>query len=682
MPSPTDSGDDGRDPSDRSTPATEGTEPVRETISAPEVSSAACDPRAPLERLPTRASTHAALRLGRTRIRSGGRCGNYRLGKPIGQGGMGIVFEATAPHMQNPVALKVMRQGALATPAEMRRFEFEIEAMSMLSHPNIMPVLHVGRFNGHLYFTMPRMRGGSLASLIDSWLRLAPAEQPSYVARARLLARVARGVEHAQKHGLLHRDVKPANILLDEHGVPLVADFGLSRVIGARDTRSETQAGGGTLPYMSPEHISVGAWQLDEAADVYSLGAVLYEMLTFKVPFYESAPEKLRERILSPEPPTPPRDIEPLVPAALESVCLKALEKSKERRYATAAQLAEDLESIAAGRPPAILPLSRLERAWHWVRRNPQRARRIAWSGASLVALIVLMSVWWRDAVRERQTALETNAFIASAQAGATLFQLREFADRVQLAAEDGVFADLAGGELNADPPFAVKRLAEGFDAVFVLSTDGRVKAQWPLPPINIWNRTYEFRDYFRGARELGYRNSRAAYVARAFRSERDNELKFGVSTPLYTGGRWVGVLTAVVAADSVFGKVRRQEPNGDIRVTLLGPRDLERGQPESLRSSARFVFVVHDKLHRGQEVAAPALPFLRAAFDNMAPGEQQFALRYASPQRELDYRDPLFDGSFRAAFAPVGGTGYVVAVQTPVNTWGNRLRELVERLY
>jgi serine/threonine-protein kinase len=619
--------------------------------------------------------------------------GVYRLIRRLGRGAMGVVFEARSKHIEQRVALKLMVEGEFATDAEIRRFLFGAEAASRLQHPNIVPVLHVDRHRGHAFFTMPIMRGGSLARVLAKRAsRAAPGR--SWPADARLMVGVARGVQHAHEHGLLHRDLKPANILLDERGNALLADFGLAKELNG-ERQDNSQVGAGTEAYMSPEQAAAGPQALTVRADIYSLGAVLYELLTGKVPFYDSAPSELRHRVASDEAVTAPRALAPGLPRELEAICLKCLEKDPARRYASAAALAEDLECIVAGDPISIPPLTPVARALHWVRRNPRLFARMVWSVAALLT-ITLGGAWlWQASVRERRAALETNAFIASGQAGAALFQLREYADRVQQAALDTSLTSLHerfSGEpqdsskgVMLNPPDSLKTLSRDFDSAFVLTTEGKVIAQWPLPPISIWHRGYGFRDYFRGAKALGQRGSQAPYVARAFRSERDGELKFGVSTPLFEHGRWVGVLAAIVAADSAFGQVRMQDSAESGRIAaLLGPRDLEREDPESLRAVKRFVFLIHDKLRHGQEVAAPKLAAVSAAFHEASPAGQQFSLRYASPRLVTDYRDPLlgFEGHWHAAFAPVGGTGYVVVVQTKQDSFFHRLGALLARAY
>jgi hypothetical protein len=600
------------------------------------------------------------LEFGRASPAIGARFGPYRLVRVLGRGGMGIVFEADQDDVAHRVAVKLMIEGELASEADARKFLSEAERQLHLRHPNIVPVLHVDRAGGRPFFSMPIYRG-SLAHAAND----APRDWRS---QARLIATIAHAVQHAHERGLLHRDLKPANILLDDAGEPHIADFGLARRMDEIATASGSTLGAGTLPYMAPEQAS-GSRDLTVAVDIYSLGAMLYERLTGRFPFDEETHAAMLRRIVSDEPVRPPREVEPRVPREIEAICLKCLAKQPSDRYATAADFAQDLEHVLGGRPPSIPPRSAAKRAVYWARRHPTASKRTAATLFVVLALFVAMRSIWQSSVRAQRAELGADASVASGYAGATLFQLRELGDRVQQAALDPAVAKL--GTKNAivlDPPDALKRLAAGFDAVFVLGGSGRILAQWPIPPNYIFGLGYDFRDYFRGARALTETKGQGAYVARAFLSERDGQMKFGVSIPLFEGDGSNGVLVAVVAADSVFGKVRMEDFGGSGRIAaLLGPRDIDRDDPRRWPAPERFVVLIHDGLRRGEVVPVPDRPALRAAFQEAAPPGKQFVLRYGVPQTDTDYVDPVrgFEGAWQAAFAPVGGTGYVIAVQT-----------------
>jgi hypothetical protein len=281
--------------------------------------------------------------------------------------------------------------------------------------------------------------------------------------------------------------------------------------------------------------------------------------------------------------------------------------------------------------------------------------------------LLAAVSYLWDYSARAERAALDTNAFIASGQAGAALFQLREYADRILQTASMTEVVALASDVVGPlERPRVLAALHDDFETIFIVAVDGRVRSLRPDSGRDLFKRSFAFRDYFRGARLLGEKGVRGAYVARAFRSESDDKLTFGVSAPLFDGDRWVGALVAVIPADSVFGKVRMHDGGSGRVMALLGPRDIDRGGTDS--RAGRFVFLVHDGLRSGEEVVASRVPALAAAFDHAsAPGEQ-FSLKYVRPHQEAYYEDPVhgFEGKWLAAFAPVGGTGYVMAVQSP----------------
>lgn len=618
--------------------------------------------------------TSYGLKLSRQRAGAARAFDVYRLVRTLGRGATGVVFEARCDHLQHGVALKRMRGRDGASEAEVEQFLRGAKEQSRLQHPNIVPVLHVGRSRGRAFFTMPLLTGGNLAQLIERQRAEQRRDAASFRAHAALMAAVARAVQCAHDHALLHRDLKPANILLDQRGQPHISDFDLAVPLDRKHWEGPAPAGSGTERYMSPEQASDGARALTTATDVYGLGVVLYELLTGSVPFEDAEASLLRQRIAGSEPVTAPRALERSIPPDLERVCLACLHKEPACRYKSAALLAADLEAIAAGRAPSIGPASRLGRLVHRVRRN----RRRYVQGAALLSVVLGVGLGALQTLeafgRDERAQLETNGFIASGQAGAVLYQLREYADLTQQAATAPEVVALASLAQRAEAPTALEPLADAFDDVFVLSTEGVLTAQWPHGNEATRGKSYVFRDYFRGARELGLRGSGAGYVTRAFRTERDGGLEFAVAAALLTEGRWSGVLVGTIAANSVFGKVRMQDsPESGRSAALLGRRDIDRVDPEELRDVERFVYLIHDGLTREREVQAPKLGAIAAAFAEAAPAGEQFALRYASPRLLTDYRDPASSSSRRwlAAFAPVGGTGIVVVVQSPQTTLG-----------
>ncbi|MBI3823432.1 MAG: serine/threonine protein kinase [Planctomycetes bacterium] len=268
--------------------------------------------------------------------------GDYELLEEIGRGGMGVVYKAWDKKLQRHVALKTILRGIHATPADLGRFRSEAQAAGGLTHPNIVPVYQVGEFDGQAYFCMKHVVGRTLAA--------AMADKPLHPRdAARYMIAIARAVQHAHEKGILHRDLKPSNILIDENDEPLVTDFGLAKRVEGGETMTHTGAIVGTPSYMAPEQAE-GARNPTPACDVYSLGAILYELLTGRPPFLAaSAVETLL--LVRSEEPVRPRALNPQIDVDLEFICRKCLEKRPEHRYASAAKLADDLEAFLQGEP-------------------------------------------------------------------------------------------------------------------------------------------------------------------------------------------------------------------------------------------------------------------------------------------------------------------------------------------
>jgi WD40 repeat protein len=303
--------------------------------------------------------------------------GGYQIIEEIDRGGMGVVYRARQPGLDRVVALKVIISGQLASREEIERFEREARAAAQLDHPHIVPIYEVGASGPFHFFSMKLMDGGTLARPIGALDRSPPAV-------ARLVEKIARAVHFAHERGILHRDLKPANILLDGDGEPHVSDFGLARRLEGGDTLTLSGQLLGTASYMAPEQASGVKGAVTVAADIYSLGAILYELLAGRPPFVaDSAFETLRKVV--DEEPEPPRRQAAAVPRDLESICLRSLEKSPSNRYPSAALLADDLARFAAGLPVDARPISGAARAWRWCRRHPALA-----AIASLVLVIAV----------------------------------------------------------------------------------------------------------------------------------------------------------------------------------------------------------------------------------------------------------------------------------------------------
>src|SRR5207244_1030058 len=262
--------------------------------------------------------------------------GDYKLLEEIGRGGQGVVYRAHQKSLNRTVALKVIGLGQWATKTHLKRFRLEAEAAASLEHPGIVPIHEVGEREGTCYFSMGFIEGDQLDEVVR--------REPMPVRRAaELIAKVARTVHYAHEHNILHRDIKPGNILLDQKGEPHLTDFGLARLVETESTITRTPEVLGTPSYMAPEQAVGNNASISSATDVYGLGAVLYQLLTGHPPFAGGTTYETIRLVLDTEP-RQPRLWSPKVDRDLSTICLKCLEKDPKRRYSSALALAEDLE--------------------------------------------------------------------------------------------------------------------------------------------------------------------------------------------------------------------------------------------------------------------------------------------------------------------------------------------------
>ncbi len=305
--------------------------------------------------------------------------GDYEIERELGRGAMGIVYKARHHQLRRDVALKMILAGKHAGPEQLERFLTEAQSVAQLQHPNIVQIFDIGEQDGLPYFSLEFVDGRSLAQVID--------KQPQDPREAAQTIEVlARTMQYAHDHGVLHRDLKPANVLLSKEGVSKISDFGLAKKV--TDDESENTRTGtvmGTPSYMSPEQASGLTHDVGPAADQYSLGAMLYEMLTGRPPFLAAKPIDTILQVIHDEP-VPPKQLQPGTPVDLETICLKALQKDIDKRYANCTELANDLNRFLNGEPIIARPVGSLERAWRWCKRNP----KIAGLVATVLALLVV----------------------------------------------------------------------------------------------------------------------------------------------------------------------------------------------------------------------------------------------------------------------------------------------------
>ncbi|MBO0700043.1 MAG: protein kinase, partial [Zavarzinella sp.] len=576
--------------------------------------------------------------------------GEYEVLGEIGRGAMGVVYRARPVGTNLVVALKRVEASGLEGTEAVRRFREEVENASGLRHPHIVPIYHVGEQDGRPFYTMALIGGGSLEQKLGQY-------QADPRAAVTLLAKVARAVHYAHQRRLLHRDLKPGNILLDEAGEPQVADFGLATKLDP----GGAAAGGpmaGSLPWMAPEAVRRDA-TLTTAVDVWALGVILYELLTGRRPFGGKDRSEMRTGILQAEL-IPPRVVNPRVSRDLDAICRRCLESDPDKRYESASALALDLERWLRDEPVRARNTGRLERLVKWTRRRPATASGLTFLALLLVAgIVAAVTMANEQDARLRQEVCRGNEFAARHVASTVLAQLQHFGEAVEgTAASTKLTEACDGGDWPAVEELLKARLldtppgpgAPPFATAFVLDPEGIIRAECPQRH-RVVGGDFRDRDYFRGARARADRpEGERVHLSRVFTSKNDGLDKLAVSVPfrLKSGGP-VWVLGATVPTDATLGVGGLHDKARKAFSVLLAPRESD---------GEEYVILVHP----GYESREPSVPFPAG---RLRPTETGFAADddYADP---VAARHPDYRGRWLAGFAPVPGTDLVVLVQQP----------------
>lgn len=599
--------------------------------------------------------------------------GDYELLEELGRGGMGVVYKAHQQGLDRVVALKMLREGRFASSADRERFHREAQILSRLDHPNIVPVLDVGMLDGRDFFTMKWVDGGSLVQHLE---RL----KVDHRAAAEVMIAAAHAVHYAHQRGILHRDIKPANVLLDaQHGVH-VTDFGLSQL--AEVDTGLTRSGDiiGTPRYMSPEQAS-GEAVLTVAADVYSLGAILFELLTGVPPHVGRTVREVLDSVISGHV-SPPRQLNAEIDTDLQTICLRCLEREPERRYPSAKAFAEDLERWLSGEPIKARPSTRFERGLRWCGRHPLATGLLACALILFLLAPIAVFVVLNELERKLSaTMLENNRYAAQHVSNAVLRKLHDLAETASELANDREMSEALERadydalqqrieslqRANADA-YRQKHgpLADvPFKNLMVLDARGISRARGPAR--DAWvGREFGWRDYF----SVAFHRSRAplegtdAYISHVYHSAIDHYYKFAISVPIKPLdprkdeplGVFVATITSAATLDLAVTDDRQH------KAVLVGQFDRSSppGNIDTAESNPFAVVLVH-WLYDSPGVNA--IPVKNEILREMLTSRPPVPLRESST-----YFDPVSQDHWLASFASVPNTPLVVALQTPIS--------------
>lgn len=614
----------------------------------------------------------------------------YVLGQELGRGGMGVVYLAQQTKLNRVVALKVILAGAHVSEMALQRFRSEATLSARFQHPNIVQVFETGEVQGLPFLALEFCGGGSL----DQKLRGTPLpiEEAATIAKTLALA-----IHHAHEQGVLHRDLKPQNVIFTKTGSPKLMDFGLAKCLETEESNTRTGSVLGTPSYMSPEQAQGRIHDQGPATDVYGVGAILYEMLTGRPPFRAATAVDTILQVVHNDP-VPPRQLQPTLPVDLETICLKCLAKEPDKRYASAADLAEDLRRYLAGEAIIARPVGLIGKLIRWTRKRPVLASLLA----TMLAVLLVFSAEVFHLLRTREQQLRAfsvrkNASDARHVASTVLLRLQRISLALERAADEPALHELLQTtdsarlrqfcqQVEARGEIAQALAGSGVDPVaswMVLDPTGRILAvshnegiKEPLVP---------GRDYFHGAVAARQAAGRpVVHLSRGYRSTNQGLNKFALSMVVESRGQSLGVLVVTLVTGATLGS--RLE-DGEQSVALALPVDQTPigGPIPQDRPEAEYVIVVHPAYQAKQEP-------VRLPREQLPPFRLNFAQEFASTSREElhstdDYRDPAgqfsaaYQGRFWAGFAQVGQSEMVVIVQesqeTALATERQMLRDL-----
>jgi tRNA A-37 threonylcarbamoyl transferase component Bud32 len=595
--------------------------------------------------------------------------GNYDVLEQIGQGGMGVVYRARQRGLGRVVALKLLLAGSRATEAEIKRFHTEAKAAATLKHPHVVAIHEVGEHEGQHYFSMDYVEGQSLAEVIR--------RTPLPAARAaRYVKIIAEAIHYAHERGILHRDLKPHNVLIDAQDEPRITDFGLARQIDVESDLTISGAVLGTPSYMPPEQAAGNRREIGRASDVYSLGAILYDLLTGRPPFRAETPLDTLRQVIDTDP-APPRLMNRKVPRDLETICLKCLAKEPAQRYATAHELAEDLGRFLRQEPIHARPVSSVGRVWRWSRRQPALAGLAGAVGVLFLLLGVAAFILRHDV----GVGVLDNAQAKAGWLAGELLRLRLVVH--DMASSPELAKLITANDLPALRTFLAGRLAPPNANLpswirgqnWVIMTNGWTMLRWPVPEHEqkrLQDRSA--RDYYAGAlARVGSNGVDLVHISQFYRSAEDDHYKFGASEVVRDAeGTVVGVLALMLRPVNLAQALGTS--NDRTKTAIFGVWDQSTElNPDDAHAADRatkpeFVIWYHPELgtnnvvepasHRFLPELLPLTTARRVPPDPSGAIQTRMDWLYHDP---IARRQPELTGIWLGAFARVPDTPFVV---------------------